>query len=120
MVAACLKLSNEKPSVPIDCCGIRFDKLFIRTGDIERLEFQLAWQTRDQMDQCKVHHNISFIPSAYIDTDLPHAERLFKFREDTFSLHYEFAGTCGPVTLSASMKDNEQLDLDIFVVINEQ
>ncbi len=119
MIAASFKLTNEKPSVQFDCKEILFDKLVIRSGEIESIAFHLAWKTYDPLDRCQVAHDISLTPSSYIEEHSVGREKVYHFRKDNYPPVYRFNENCGEVTLSATIQNGKSFDLNVYVDITE-
>ncbi len=108
-------LTTESPSVLIGTTTIRFDKLFIRKGSIEELEFLISWKTTDGtkiISRCQ-----TFNPNAFIDLHVIPSKVFYQLRI-TGKMPEVIIGQNTGVELRAFSYNDEAFELTVYIEID--
>ena len=114
------KLTNEKPIFCFGGTSLLFDKLVIRTGNIDSIEFQLSWKSKNPLNPFNppnILNSATFNPFGFINPQLSDSTT-FDFRKDHTLPYYNFEQCVGDIELTAFSSDNKPFDLDIHLVVN--
>jgi hypothetical protein len=119
MVSIYFRLTKDDPSILLGCDSLIFEKLIIRKGDIENLEFELSWKELDLKNlenPNPVSRSVSFIPASWVNPLQPESKTNFPFSKVPSPMYILDNNLMG-VRLTAFSRNGEAFDLDIHLGI---
>lgn len=105
--------TDKSPNLMIGGTALRFEKLFLRSGKIEELEFSIHWKSQDPQEGAVIISNsVLFRPAGFTDLSVP-PSNMHVFRQDFEPSVFNIGENQG-IEIIAHSDSSTPFDLTLF------